>query len=159
MPDPLPGRPPVGSEPSWRIALRAAGIGGGAAVLLAVGATFALPEGTVWPAWLGVALGLVSTALGNLLLAASLLDRGSTGGARFARAMFADLFLHLVLGGGTVLALFLVRTEFLGAAAFALAFAASVLVMRITGAAVLSRALESAAVRRAAERRTSERRP
>src|SRR5690606_25448985 len=104
--------------------------------------------------WLGVALGLVSTALGNLLLAASLLDRGSTGGARFARAMFADLFLHLVLGGGTVLALFLVRTKFLGAAAFALAFAASVLVMRITGAAVLSRALESAAVRRAAERRT-----
>lgn len=146
-------------SPNWsvRVALRATCVGVliAAALLgvVAILASSSLVAAPLWPScWGGLGLAAVTTALGNLLLAASLLDRRASSGASLARAVFLDLLLHLIVGGGTALTLFLLRTKFLAAATFALAFAGSVAVMRIAGAVVLARTLKSAAARPAPER-------
>ena len=126
-----------------RLAARATAIGAVAAVLLLAGliATSVLTTPQHGPCWAGLALAIVTTALGNLLLASSLLDSRASSGARLGRAMFTDFVLHLAVGGGAVIAVFLVGTKFLAAATFALAFAVAVVVMRIIGAVSLSRAM------------------
>ncbi len=139
------GARPVTPNSPVRIAARATVLGAVLAVsvltVLCIGGV--LPS-LLWPASCGgLGLACVTTALGNLLLAASLLDRRPASHVRLTRALVADLLLHVLVGGGTALTLFLLRTKFLVAATFALAFAGSVVVMRITGAAVLARALKS----------------
>jgi hypothetical protein len=153
---------PVSPNHSVRLALRAtvAGALGVAALIGAVSllvAAGAFPAPAWPPCWGGFSVALLTTALGNLLLASSLFDKRATSGTRMASALFADMALHLVVGGGTALALFLLRTKFLAAATFALAFAGSVVVMRIIGATVLARALKSAAARPAIQQPTEQR--
>jgi hypothetical protein len=148
-PQPIDARP-ARPESSLRVAGRATLYGGAlaSALLLAVLVTGLVPAGKRASCWAGLALALLTTGAGNLLLAASLLVTGAASVSRLAPAVFADFALHVVVGGGTIAALFLLRTKFLDAPTFALAFAASVVVMRITGAGVVSRALMSAARRR-----------
>ncbi len=147
---PAASRPVVPNSP-LRVAARATLLGLGlAASILTLLCVFPVLPSTLWPSCSGgLAVATVTIALGNLLLAASLLDRRPASHTRLTRSLFADLLLHFLVGGGTALTLFLLRTKFLAAASFALAFAASVVVMRITGAAVLARALPPTTARSA----------
>lgn len=139
-----------------RLAARATllGIGVSALLLLTVEWSGLLP--VEWRAHRcgGVALAWLAGSLGNLVLAQALADRGPQSGARFLRAIVVDFLVLLLLGGGASLTLFLVGTKFLAGATFALAFAASAIVIRITGALVMSTVLSSAARRSLSERRT-----
>ena len=139
-----------------RLALRASRTGAAlaGAILFVVLLTALVPSDLRGPCVAGYALALITTALGNLVLAHSLFDNSAGSGTRLVRALVVDLALHVVVGGGTALTLFLLRTKFLAAVAFALAFAAAVIVMRITGAIVLARPLKSSAPRTASEQST-----
>lgn len=139
-----------------RLAVRATLFGGvvSALLLIAVELSGLLPAELRAHRCGGVALAWLAGSLGNLVLAQALADRSAQSGARFLRAMVVDFMLLLLLGGGASLALFLVGAKFLAGATFALAFAASAIVIRITGAGVMSTALSSAARRPVSERRT-----
>lgn len=139
-----------------RAALRATSIGAGVALalLLVVTAVSIVPRPLHVSCALGLAVAVVSTALGNLLIASAALAPGAASAWAMARAVLVDFALQVLLGGGVSAALFLLGTKFLAPAAFALAFAASAIVMRITGAGILSRALMSAVARRETRRRT-----
>jgi hypothetical protein len=157
MVDPLapPHVAPVRARPRSTLALAARATALGLLPALGILAVV-LASGTLTPAqppacWAGLALAATTTALGNVVLAACLLDPRPSSGQRLARAMFADFAVHLGVGGGAVVALFSMGTKFLAAATFALAFAAAVVVMRVAGAVALSRST-SAGVARGGER-------
>ncbi len=108
-----------------------------------VTATGLVPDGGAAFVWLGVGVALVAATIGNHLFARALLDRSPHSARGMMIAVTADFALLLVLGAGLTAVLFLVRTKFLAAASFGLAFAASALVMRIASAGVMSRAVRS----------------
>lgn len=154
-----PAGNPASSDPrpsAVSAALRATSLGAllAGGVLAVVLATAVVPAPMHASCAFGLAIAVVCAALGNLMLASAVLTTGVHSAAATTRALFADLALHVVLGGGISVALFLLRTKYLAPAAFALAFAASAAVLRITGAGVLSRVLKSEASRRSSERRT-----
>lgn len=139
-----------------RVAWRATWVGAALAALPlgVVLATGLLPPTSQASCVAAFGVASLGVALGNLMLASAALPRGPLSAAATMRALLADLALQVVLGGGTSAALFLLRTKFLAPAAFALAFAASAVVMRIAGAGVLSRALKPAAAGQHTRRRT-----
>lgn len=96
-------------------------------------------------AWVpvGAAVAITTGAIGNLLFAQALTDQTPRGAKRLMTAVMGDLFLHLIVGGGTLLTLFLIGTKFLAGATFGLAFAASAMVVRIASAGVMSRAVRT----------------
>lgn len=116
-----------------------------AGLALVVWATGIVPApGRAWvPA--GAAVAIATGAIGNLLFAQALTDRTPRGARRLMTAVMGDLFLHLIVGGGTLLTLFLIGTKFLAGATFGLAFAASAMVVRIASAGVMSRAVRTGA--------------
>lgn len=112
-----------------------------AGLALAVWATGIVPEpGRAWIP-VGAAVAIATGAIGNLLFAQALTDRTPRGAKRLLSAVMGDLFLHLIVGGGTLVTLFLIGTKFLAGATFGLAFAASAMVVRIASAGVMSRAV------------------
>ncbi|MEZ5965938.1 MAG: hypothetical protein R3F56_19035 [Planctomycetota bacterium] len=136
-------------------ALRATTLGAllAASILVVVTATGLLPPASRSSCAFGFAVAVVCAGLGNVLIASAALSRDPRSAATTTRALLVDFAVHVILGGGIAVALFLLRTKFLAPAAFALAFAASAAVLRVVGAGVLSRALKSAASRPEPERR------
>lgn len=114
-----------------------------AGLALVVWASGIVPEpGRAWVP-VGAAVAIAAGAIGNLLFAQALTDRSPRGAKRLMTAVMGDLFLHLIVGGGTLLALFLIGTKFLAGATFGLAFAASAMAVRIASAGVMSRAMRT----------------
>ncbi|MEE2885962.1 MAG: hypothetical protein VX951_00905 [Planctomycetota bacterium] len=131
-----------------RLAVRGT-VWGGLVVLLLVGVTWqVLPEdlqiqvGALY-FWSGVAVGLLSAAIGNGLIAFGSMKapEDPTNSTGFIRAVVLDFALQFACAATCILGLIFKGLKFQHVAAFGITFALAVVACRMAGTMVVSRAL------------------